>query len=257
MGYVVDFIGLVYFHKLRRGSVLALLPDGRDPSPLKVEPHIASLFIHKEDMKSADWWYATPKPELEEREIIEFPILYPSRVTITSVEPAANSGCWPFGSSGLGTGDHDGRLPQLKKQDKRLKIVPEKARTIVQLPLHRGKLEGRLFGTAVMTRLEVPEDMDLVVITAQTSDGSATKTLTLANETEIVLSNTSDLLKKIKDKETHFKLYGRLDVKQRTDRLREPDEDLTPPPLGSAHRYLDLIDGEGATPDPGCSNGCC
>jgi hypothetical protein len=258
MGYVVDFLGVIYFHRFKKSGGTVLLPDGRHPFP-KIAPHFASFFIEQRRVKSADWWKAEPKEELEDIKVIEFPIPQPSQLAITSVEPVAEKpGCLSFGGvDGLDIGGHAGNLPEITRIDNRLKIDADKANVIAKLPIHRGKLEARLFGKAAMTRLTVAEDVDLVVITARTNDGKETKVLALENGTEIVLSNTSDLLtKQYAENDTHFKLYGKLDIEQRYEKLKEPPLKKLKR-LGSSHPYLLLLDESGSTPDPGCSNGCC
>lgn len=255
MSFQIDFLGLIYFfHK--DGGRLVLLPDGRDPEP-GIPKHYASFFLEKAKIvDDSNWWTPIQKKKLDQYCLLELPISAPSKLTITGLEPPAATGCWPFGPRPLDT-DREQKLPELKRIDPTIEIVPDKAKTIAQLEIHQGRLETFLFRKSVVTRLTVPNHSGPITITASGSYGE--KTLTLFDETEIVFSNTSDLIgpdyvEATAYEKSHFRIYANLAVNGDPDKLKEPDPpELTAFP--SSHPYLRLIPQE--VPAPGCSNTCC
>ncbi|MEO8035501.1 MAG: hypothetical protein ABI837_13780 [Acidobacteriota bacterium] len=265
MGFTIDFIGLSYFHKCKRSGGLVLLPDGRNPYG-SIPPHYASFFLEdaRVDFPNSDWWRATPKKKLSDVHVTEFPILKPSEILISGL--SENSGCWPLGGgSKLDLGNLHSALPELAKIDTKFRVDLKKAETIARLPIRRGTAEAFLFdGEAIVTRLTVESHSGPVTITARSDDGKDVKTLTVKDGTEIVLSNTSDLLaepEKVHEAmtatgETHFRLYKKLDV-NKAGSLEEPETLPHLDPFVSNHPYIVLIMTGPEVPGAGCSNTCC
>jgi hypothetical protein len=264
MGYAIDFVGLVhFFHLDSNAGRIVMLPDGSDPEAdfpgSKIPRHYASFFVASDCVikEQTRWWTPEPNEVFEENGISEFPIPRPSRITVSGLNE--NPGCWPFGTDTFDPNDHDKKVPGLARQDPNFRIVPEKAATVVQMPMRRGKLTAYSFGEgAAVSRLDVTKHKGPIMITARTDDGKTMRTLVLKNDTEIVLSNTSDLFSDDPYEETvsHFRLYAQLDIKRRYEMLKDPD-DSELDPLVSNHPYLKLISEIGTIPRPGCSNTCC
>lgn len=255
MGFVVDFLGLIYF--LHEGdSRLALLPNGTSPGKGDPAPHFASFFIETARVTGDKWWPTQTNPKLVEKGVTEYRIAKPSTITITGIsETLRGAGIMP-----LNTNDHEGVLPKLKDMNSAFDVVPKKADTIARLRIRQGTMVALQYAGSVASRLTV-NHAGPITITARSADG--VKTIDLKEGTEIVFSNTSDLLA-IKEEELdpgpdHFRLYGKLDVHGATEGLIEPP--LLPAgiePLPLDHPYLlKVIEDNHNVPGAGCSNGCC
>jgi hypothetical protein len=261
MPYKIDFVGLVHFLDKGNEGKLVLMPDGRHPDPpLKVSPHYGSFFIQNEDIiDKSDWWPPNNDPVLDRIQVTELRIAKPSRMTISGMEDGGNRGCWPFGSK-LDAKGHK-NLPRLEN-DRQLQIVPEWAETIAQMAIRQGTLESFLFGGKIhgsgVSRLTVAGQSGPIVILAHLDDGSGFKTLKVNDGTEIVLSNTSNLLVPHTDTDSHFRLYGKLDMYRRDETLKVKPPVPVLDPLPFNHRYLKhVLDELGTVPNGDCSNSCC
>jgi hypothetical protein len=256
MGFQIDFLGLVYFHR-EKNHRLVLLPDGTNPEP-GIAPHFASFFIEKIKVNGTpDWW---PGRDLKEICVHEFPIPEAVTLTISGLEaPSGAGGCWPFTSSSIES-HRENLLSHLKDADPHIHIVPSKAETIARLDIWQGRIETFLMKDAAVTRLTIPNYNDMIEIKATTTKG-VTKTLRLRNETEIVLSNTSRLLpprteeERLRYPKSHFRIYAKLAVDEDPDRLTLP---ATPklPPFPSSHPYIVLLE-QHEVPGADCGNTCC
>jgi hypothetical protein len=263
MAYKLIFLGLAHFYDKGRDGKLVLMPDGTDPRPLNVWPHNASFFVQNKDIiDSSHWWQPIPDPVLTRLEVTEFRVMHSSRITMTGLDNTGNPGCWPFGDSRLDAAKHR-NLPELENDSKRaLKIVPEWADTIAQLAIRQGTLESFLFGGLVrgagVSRLTVTKQGPIVIL-ALPADGSRFRMLKLRDNTdEIVFANTSNLLKPHADKDSHFRLYGRLDVNRRDETLKDSPPIPVLDPLVFSHPLLKHIQETPITvPNVDCSNSCC
>lgn len=259
MAYIVHFVGLVYFYDRKQDGKLALLPDGRNPDG-KIAPHNASFFIEDEDIDdSSMWWPPESNEDWKKIRVTEFRVREPSHITISGME-RTGGGCWPLGPR---LDARFEKLPELARE-RRLQIVPEWAQTIVQMPIRQGKLRTFLFAGetqgAGMTKLEMRDHVGNITIVARPDSGAEFKILKLKDKAEIVLANISDLsAASAYDGDTHFRLYGRLDVNRNDDTLtKAPGVPNTLPELKHHHRFLQwILDEFGTVGEPGCSNTCC
>src|ERR1043166_296590 len=224
MSYKVYFFGLVNFFDLKSQGRLVLLPDGRHPELgasdylKRIPRHKASFVVKtKSVIDASDWWPKIDDEELDEYKLSQFPIPEPSTITIGGIHlPPRKSGCLSFkGSDALDTKHHARFLPRLKEINPKFNIVPPKAATIVQMPVRRGKLKAYLLDlapdqkaieryrarygqqptpidtVAAVSELTVKRHSGNITITAFTDDGVQVKTLVIADEAEIFLSNIS------------------------------------------------------------------
>jgi hypothetical protein len=274
MSFMIDFVGLAYFYKMKN-SRLVLLPDGRAFDP-DIDPHNANFYIEKPRLsvpaEAQDWWPPTSwedKPLLAEYCLYEFPIPQPAMIAITGLEAPSggNRGCWPGHISPIKSHRED-KLEHLKAHDPEMKIVPELARTIARLTIGQGVLEVfSLPSGATVTRLTLPNHTGPVEITATTQ--YETKTLRVQNETEIVLANTSELfteagpyLRRSKAIErgakSHFYIYEQLATEPDISRMKPPLPNQPAPDLPqcpSSHAFFVLLGPQ--TPGGDCGQGCC
>jgi len=261
MGYRIDFIGMVNFFDLNPQGRLVLLPNGRTNLPDRVPPHFASFFVEESQFKGSTNWDFEQDPVLTHRGIREFPIDTPSKIEITGQgeQAARGSSRDEAEKSELDTSLHAHIVPRLREIDPDIRIVPEEAETIAQMPIRYGVLEALMFGGGIVSRLTVSFDTGSVTITATPDDGSGQKSFTVAEGAEIVLSNISDPFEKHGGEDVHFQLYAKLDKERKRDKLMsEPRLDIVPPRLEMVHPYLKFILGPVDFPMPGCSNtGCC
>jgi hypothetical protein len=165
------------------------------------------------------------------------------------------------GEEQLDTSGHSAFIPRLKEIDPEFTIVPEKAATIAQMPLRRGKLEAFVVQDSVLSQLTVTSHAGPVTITATVDQTGEVRKLLLLEGTEIILANMSNPFAAHAEDRSHFTIYAQLDVNRKADVLAAKDPDisnaltLTP----SEHPFIvKLLEDPGFVPRPGCSNtGCC
>jgi len=249
-GFKIYFLGLFNFFARSSGR-LVLVPDGRTPDG-NIAPHYASFYLETDKTDASGWWPMKPQSqELKDIGVGEFPINEPCTITISGV--GDNSGCWPIRAK-CDVKQHEKYVFKLPKIDPAIRIVPEKADTIAQIPIRRGTLEIFLFiQQSMVTQLSMPKYEGSITITAETDRGQIVKTLVIKAGTDIVLSNTSDPFADHTGEDSHFKLYGLLDVHRKSDKLYEPPV----PNIGNleyTHPYLILLGQFGQFPPPNCSN---
>ena len=248
MAYSIELVGLINVYHQGEGQKLLLLPDGRQPE-LNIPPHIASIVVLESQLLGNDDWEWEDDPRLDELHVRSFLIDPPSMIAISGLT----------GNGGeLDTTAWDGVIPILSTIDRKMHILPERAETIAQIPVANGKLEAFYFADdSVVGRLTVP-NTGLVTIKANAKNGHP-KTLTLLDGASIVIANLSrkdSALPRPEERgDSHFRLYGQLDVQRRSVGLtREPQRDDRLQHLPSGHPYLAFIRAnEGAFPSPGCS----
>jgi hypothetical protein len=259
MGYTIDFIGMVNFFDLKPQGRLVLLPNGMNDLPPNVPQHFAGFFVHSDDVLSSDWSAFNEDPVLTEKKITEFRILSRSTVAISGQEESGESRGRERDE--LDTSKHAHLIPRLREIDPEIRIVPEKADTIAQMPLRHGVLQAFTFGSSAVSQLSVPGHTGPVTVTVHLEDGSRVDTFTVKEGSEIVLANLSDAFVKHDGEETHFQLYAKLDERRKRDRLtKEPPLSPDLPRLNSDHPYLRLLLAlhPADFPASGCSNtGCC
>jgi hypothetical protein len=238
MAYKVQFVGLVCFLR-ENGGRFVLLPDGRQP-PAGVDAHIATLIVAPGTIEDSNGWDADRDPANGRFE------LPPCSLNIEGTDTVGT----------LIAGNHDGKLPQLKKIDPNFAIDPAIARTIARLHIRQGTLTAYAVpaGDAVMSELEVPHD-DSIHVTVTPDDGSPARTIRLAPETEIALTNTATGGYAAPDQQNnHFRIYEMLSAQPVT--LTEPEIDDSLAESPSSHVIFQRINPIGL--NTGCSNtGCC
>jgi len=239
MPYKVNFVGLVCFYR-EQGARLVLLPDGEMPPP-GIDPHHASIIVAPEDVEAASGWKANADTE---RGVYMLP-----RCTI-AIEGTDTPGT-------LDTGDHDGRLPQLKQINSAFVIDPQQAQTSARLSIRQGTLSAHTIpgGSAAMSQLQVPHEGPITV-TVISSEG-LTSTLRLAPGTEIVIGNMAAggvYLRTAVDEDSHFRMYEKLSAN--TVELQPPASIAPLPELESAHWLF--LEQTAINLHVSCSNtGCC
>ncbi|HEX3534943.1 MAG TPA: hypothetical protein VHT23_12025 [Gemmatimonadaceae bacterium] len=292
MSFQIDFLGLVYFHHVPNGRWV-LLPDGRTPEE-GIAPHFASFFLERAKVvDDSQWWRHCPdRKALTDVCLREYPICEPSTITISGLEAPAEHGCRLWNRSAIKS-LRENKLVHLRRDcDKDIRVNPDTAETIAKLFVGCGEIATFVMaGGATVTRLRVPHG-DLgggVQIVATTSSGK-TMELDVVEETEIILSNTSDLVPTDEeyelqlrnranfvtrnrsgvsprresaatdgydDQHSHFRIYANLGTPPHPEKLKvphDPPPDL--PPFLSSHPYLLLLDGE-QVPGADCGNTCC
>jgi hypothetical protein len=263
-GFNIYFIGLINFFDTNSGK-LALIPDGRSPDG-NIAPHFASFAIEDEHLEKdqTKWWASQQLTSVQHKQVTQFSIAEPSRITISGV---SGSGCRPFQrGGGVNSANHDPYIPKLRVIDPAIRIIPEKACTIAQMPINSGVLEAFFFGKApdgkkhaIVSRLAVDGYDGPITITATTDKCGMTRKIVLKPESDIVLVNISSPFDPHDGEENHFRIYGQLDVNRKNDKLAEPDGEPDITQLPFTNRYLDLIIPKGGIfPLPNCSyTGCC
>ena len=262
MSFKIDFLGLIYFYNQGNGRLL-LLPDGTAGGD-GIPPHYGSFFLEKRKVIDDTTWQPLPNDDLDAYCVSEYSIQYPSILTINDTDTAARGGCLSFGARGGIQGPHDSQVPHLKDCAPDMNINPKKAKTIAQIPIKQGLLEAFLFEDAVVSRLTVTDHSGPITITA--TDANGKKTIVVRDETEIVLSNTSDLAGSHGQREkrpersqtpSHFQLYSQLADDGKPHYLKEPTNLPHLPEFPSSQSYILFLIDEGQVPGADCSNSCC
>jgi hypothetical protein len=257
----INFIGLVNFFDQGKDGKLVLLPDGRT-SNMNIAPHYANLTVLAKQVLNDSGWPPEADQELTDVFLKRYAISEPMKIAVAGLNPGESS-------ETLDTSEWDGRIPLLRQIDPTLHIDPTEAATIAQMPIARGKLVAYGFGegsTVGQLTVEVDPPMDTnkqrpITITATNKSGEVKK-LVLHDGVEIVLTNLSSVLEREPNPtakpETHFKIYGQLDVKRRSKKLRTPKAS-TLGQIPSGHPYLAVLrETEGNFPAPDCPvTGCC
>jgi len=262
MSFKIDFLGLIYFYRKGNGRLL-LLPDGTAGGD-GIPPHYGSFFL--EQLKVADDRTWRPLGTINKYGVNEYSISYPSTLTISGVDTASARGCLSFGPGGGIGSSHDSKVLHLKNYGPDMHIDPENVNTIAQMSIQQGTLEAFLFDHAVVSRLTVTDHAGPITITA-TSD-SGTKTIVVLDETEIVLSNTSDIAgthgqgPRLKPKEEgeddhHFQLYSQLADDGKPHKLIEPTSTPNLAHFPSSQAYIIFLVKGQNVPGVSCSNTCC
>lgn len=262
MSFKIDFLGLIYFYH-QKGGRLLLLPDGTAGAD-DIPPHYASLFLEKTKVTDDRTWHPLPSDALDRYGVNEYSIRYRSMLTITGADTAIDGGCLSFGAGGGIDSSHDSKVPHLKDCASDMHIDPQKAKTIAQMPIRQGTLEAFLFENAIVSRLTVINHSGPITITA--TDASGTKTIVVRDETEIVLSNTSDFagshgqrLRRPEedDDDHHFQLYSQLADDGQPHALKEPTDSPNLPKFPSSQAYIVFLREGPQVPGANCSNSCC
>lgn len=261
MAIKINFIGLVNFFDQGKDGKLVLLPDGRT-SKMNIRPHRAKIAVLATQVVNDGEWPPEENKDLARMMVKRYAIDEPTTLSVEGLNPGEAPGT-------LDTSEWDGRVPLLRRIDSTLHIVPEKAAAIVRMPVARGRLAAYSFGdgsTAGQLTVDVEPSHDeqgtpSITITA-TLESGAVKKLVLKDGVEIVLTNLSNALElepnPTADPESHFKIYGQLDVDRRSDNLTPPGKsELGEIPSG--HIYLEILRSrKGNFPAPDCPvTGCC
>jgi hypothetical protein len=263
MSFKIDFLGLIYFYRKGNGRLL-LLPDGTAGGD-GIPPHYASFFLETRKIIGTTNWEPLQNADLDEYCVCEYPIRYPSSVTISGVDTAARGGCLSLGSRGGIQGSHDSKVPHLKDCAPEMHIKPKKAKTIAQMPIQQGMLEAFLFEDAIVSRLTVTNHTGPITISATDVNGTKS-TIVVRDETEIVLSNTSDLAGSHGQPEktpkrgrqpSHFQLYSQLADDGKPHYLKDPTNLPDLPEFPSSQSYIVFLIDEEQVPGADCSNTCC
>ena len=251
-GYTLEIIGLAHFYDTAAGTGLILVPDGRTSSG-GIPSHAASFYVETARIVRTEGWPATRSQVLDDIGVSELAIAKPSTITISGLDASVDSAV-PEGRN------HRLTMPRLKEIDPEFRIVLDKAETVARIPIGRATPEAFSFGGSVAARLRVAEHSGPITITATADDGSETRSVTLRAGTEIVFGNLPVAFTKHAHtpEASHFRLYAKLDVNRRADKLVEPPVDPRLEPLPWRHPYLRHLLGSIETvPRPGCSNTCC
>lgn len=255
----VQCLGLIYFHVCDGRDKLALLPNGTDAGS-NIDVHRGSIFVHPEEVESEDWWEGSRyehqlKVVGDDGNDIEVPVLefrFPEPVEIT------------LGGTGksLDLGNLKASLHKMKDSDPDFKVDPADVNAIAKIPITQGELTVYGFDTAAAVQWKIDTSGS---ITVSAQGARETKALTLKESTgprgtEIVLSNTSDMIDPPAQHKPgdHFRLYAELNKSRKADKLEPPTgppKGLDPLPFG--HRYLASLVYEDQIPGTNCAPTCC
>jgi len=254
MSLTIDFVGMVYFvHEDNDRRVL--LPDGTkqvDDVPL----HFASFFIDRCDVRDADWWPTEKHPALDSQKVLEYRIPNAkTRITISGVSTALRD-------AALKTARHEPLLPKLRSFNPNFTLDTKHPEAIVDMRIRQGTLQACKFGGAVVSQLRSDSSG---VVRIEAKSGTETKFIELYDNSEPVLSNTSDIFapksKTPVPEDDHFRLYAKLDVKRDFEGLAQPPQISVAglEALDFNCRYLALVQQELGfeIPRESCSNTCC
>ena len=265
----VNFIGMIYF--LHQGNErLVLLPNGLEDTH-GVEPHYASFFLREADVKDAGQW--TPRKVSKQiddhtAECLEFRLAAPSEITISGVSDPARDG-----DGALDTNAHEAQLPQVKSVNGDFTVDSDDVDAIARLHVRRGTLTAVRISEAAASQLVV-DHSGPIVISARSKDG--VHSIELQPDSEIVFSNTSDILAfekskadtggplvdlddqpKVPAKKSHFILFAKLDKHRAFEKLDRASTFGALPSLESDHPYIEMLNHLKEVPRGDCSNQCC
>jgi hypothetical protein len=294
--YEIDFLGLINFFELEDGEPgrRVLIPDGTparkgevDPDN-KIVPHFASILVRTDDILDDTKWAARGRYRVFEEEVVaQFRIDQPSTIVISGMDaPAVKLSSSPSTSekaqlektsaaetengAPFNSSDFDGKSIKLRKLFEEIDIDRERAATIAEIPIRRGRLVSSRLANTLAAQLFVDDHEGNVTITAypkDPKDKADPKSLTLQDGTTFVIVNMSDDLAgdATEDPErSHFRLYAQLDSRRRADELPDPTLDeinaLDVTEIDSSHPFVEhlrTLSGPGV-PEGQCSvTGCC
>jgi hypothetical protein len=294
--YKIDFLGLINFFELEDGEPgrRVLIPDGTparkgevDPGN-KIVPHFASILVRTDDILDDTKWAARGRYRVFKEEVVaQFRIDRPSTIVISgmdappvmlaSSEPASeNAEIEKVSDAEAGNGavfnssSFDDKSIKLRDLFEKIEIVRERAATIAEIEIRRGRLVSSRLGNTLAAQLFVEDHEGDVTITAypkDPNDKSAPKSLTLQDGTTFVIVNMSaDLAGDVTrdPKKSHFRLYAQLDSGRRADALPAPTDAqinaLDADEIISSHPFVEhlrTLSGPGV-PDGQCTvTGCC
>lgn len=185
MPYKVQFVGLICFVKHEK-IIRALMPDGTNPDQ-GIPKHIPFICIANPDIdEGGTTWPASQRISLGD---ILTVFWWTTRSQI-NVEGADKAGT-------LKTYDQDSRLPRLSLYPNHVKIDPNTAPAIADIPIRQGKLEAFRLPKSpddgkgpLISQLDIPHDQ-AITITVTPNDQSASYTLKLFPATEIAFVHVS------------------------------------------------------------------
>ena len=282
MSLIINFVGIIYFHANAKDRRLAIIPNGDTANGL-VTRHRATIEIEAERITGESGWPAgsaqsrkvnqvlgrmrreavvaklsssAPQTDRdvssdgetdESVELRSFPITERSVITITGVEGKA-----------VDTSEHDELLPKLMDLEPPVVFDPPSADILGSVSISNGRLLARRLPTedgkgAIVSQLRV--DGKLGPITITVTHGKYVRTITVSDDTEIVIANVSG---RPSDDDTgeagHFQLYRKLAPEINKKAVEEPKVRPDVPPLDSLHPFIvDPFDAPGER----CSNTCC
>ena len=256
--YTVHFAGLVYFKVCSFKDKRALLPDGTE-SDGTIAPHYASLWVEPGQYESDDWW---PTERFERTvkvvddlgdeqavKVLEFRI--PSHAEIRFSEDGEDS---------LDLTNVEQALPKLHEIDPSFEVDPTFVETIAEVPIHGGQIEVFGFCSSAIVRWTIARHSGPIKITAGAGDQQKSLTLKTIEEglgTEIVFSNTADLISSECCGKGDFRLYGKLNKSRKADNLVFPGLPKGLVPLPTDHDYLRSLATVLELADPECTPTCC
>jgi hypothetical protein len=297
--FTVQMVGIMYFNVCSKNGENSCPPDAREvliPDGTQgdghIPPHLASLFIEKDLCVRDDWWTAG-RIEHQVQAMDEQGQLVTKRVIEFQIPQGDKPATIEFPYRGNGTFEAvnlDRLLPRIGTIDPQFELDLEHPSAIARIPLRGGRLEAfALNGGAATVQWTFETDSEPLTITAQSETSSGTVTVKAVGGrlgTEIVLSNTPDLLSRVQlptvvhtpgahehasadavaehaghgeggvshggNEDHHFKLYGKLEKHRNASRLNFPKdrEDL---PFGT--HYLKAVSTVHLA--SGCTPTCC
>jgi hypothetical protein len=261
MSFKIDFVGLIYFYRVSKHEYLLLLPNGTEGTG-GIQPHYGSVFLEKRKVneKTSTWQPLPSNSDMDYWGINEYTLNAPAKLSIGGVNTDARGGCRSLGSRSGVSGSIESRMPHLKDcSDPAIHVVPDKARTIAQISIRQGFLEAFQFGDdhTLVSRLTVTNHQGPIVI------ANGKDVIEVFDETEIVISNTSDLIGShghpaIVPEAAHCNLYSKLaDDKQSHTVTMPPGGVPNLPKLPSSQMYILFLRGNHRIPGPDCGNTCC
>ncbi|HEX6101164.1 MAG TPA: hypothetical protein VF432_32915 [Thermoanaerobaculia bacterium] len=289
--YEIDFLGLINFFELENGEPgrRVLIPDGTperkgevDPDD-KIVPHFASILVRTDDILDDTKWAARGRYRIFEEEVVaQFRIDKPSTIIISGMDAPAVKLSSSESASGepascepakiengvtFNDSDFDGKSIKLRKLFEEIDIDRNRAATIAEIPIRRGRLVSSRLANTLAAQLFVDDHEGNVTITAYPKDKSDPKSLTLQDRTTFVIVNMSNDLAgdATEDPEkSHFRLYAQLDSQRRADELPDPTLDeinaLDVAEIVSSHPFVEhlrTLSGPGV-PEGQCTvTGCC
>jgi hypothetical protein len=184
MPFKVQFVGLVCFVKFE-GKIRALMPDGREPGG-EIPPHTPFICVANADIdERGTTWPADDRVSTDALTL--FLWNSPSQINVDGADKTGT----------LRTYDQDSRLPRLSLYPGHIKIDPNTAPAIADIPIAQGKLEAFRMpgsdddGTApLISQLDVAYDQ-AITITVTPFDGTSSRVLELMPATEIAFVNVS------------------------------------------------------------------